>query len=532
MKKVSKKSLGGQLLQVGASMIPGVGPILSPLIGIADQQIDKTKLEQQQPAPVAPPIKITNPYGKFAKGGSLLNDMFKQYDTGSHDSGDDLRVAEDGTPDPNGANAVQGTENSFRVNGKQYVMSNVLKNPKTGNTFNVDAAEINKKYPHARTSLDQRNALDFEMTQLAKINDAVRTTETTKKAYGGPLLNKAISDAATYWNNQSVPAAEQNMFTANTQAPAISNDFKPLSKASSFNFGAANNSIQSNPQEIATDTTSFGTELTPVGKDLTLPQSPSVTRSVIEAQPRTTADNVLGPSTANAIGLGMKSIALAGSVYDALQPAEKEKLILPNYNKADNYMKSANIDYTQAKQDAVGASNIAANMNRSLSSNTASFQGREQSRIAQLQDALGRISEGENNAQSQLNLTKGQYEEGKAVDTANRQYQNQQGNMQNQAAARLMGRNLMSDLSQIGSSFNEYAETQKIIQNNADINKFNTTQALSLIQAKYPGWTIDPKIIEDFKSGKMGIDEFLTYGPGTAADKVKIKKELEVKPNG
>lgn len=254
-------------------------------------------------------------------------------------------------------------------------------------------------------------------------------------------------------------------------------------------------------------------ELT-LGQNLSNTSIPTPTISYPgKGAPTTNVDTGLSSTTANTIGLALKGVALGGSIADALKNPEKERLILPNYTKADNYIKSANIDYTQAKQDALGVSNIAASMNRSLSPNAAGFQGREQARLAGLTDALSRVSEAENNAQSQLNLTKGNYEEQKAVDTAGRQYQNQQGNMQNDAASRMFGRNLMSDLTQIGSSLNQYGETQKINRNNIDLNKFNTTQALSLLQSKYPGWTIDPQIMEQFKSGKIGVDEFLKYTP-------------------
>ena len=513
MKKY-KKSMGGQLLQTGVSFIPGVGQILSPLVGMVDQQMEKDKLEAEQLSQV-PPIKITtNPYGKFAKGG-ILNDMFKQYNTGSHASGNDLAVDSNGNPDPNGPNSVQGKENSYRVDGDVTVMSNVLKNPKTGNKFSTDALKINNKYPDARTSLDERAALDFEMKRLSKLNDAIRVIDDNKQKFLGGTLGK---DAIKYAiENQGVPLASPNMFVSNL--PSLGIDPLPTY------------SIPDNTS-LATDTTVPQEQQMILGRDLTAPGNQSNVLAprnqgsdVLGIKSDDRSSDVLGAKAGNAVALGMKGIALGGSIYDALQPAQQENLVLPDYAKSDAYMQSANVDYTQAKQDAVGVSNIGGNINRSLSGNAAAFQGREQGRLAQLQDSLGRISEGENLARTQLNLTKGQYEQGKAVDTANRTYQNNTDNLQNQANSRFFDRTLMSDLSQAGSSFNSYSETQKVIGNNAEINKFNTTQALSILQTKYPGWQIDPSIMEQFKSGKIGMDEFLKYAPGGFSEELKKEKD-------
>jgi len=321
---------------------------------------------------------------------------------------------------------------------------------------------------------------------------SVAKTKLTTNPYG--------ADAGI--SSDIVPPANNSMFdNINTE-----NIIKPLPTFNADLF---------TPGATATDNTlvTSGQELS-LGKNLSVPTSPNVSfKGKINNTSTPAIDATMNSNTANAIGLALKGVALGGSIADALKNPEEEKLILPNYTKADQYIKSANIDYTQAKQDALGVSNIAASMNRALSSNAAGFQGREQARLAGLTDAISRVSEAENNAQSQLNLTKGNYEQQKAVDTAGRQYQNQQGNMQNDAASRLFDRNLMSDLSQIGTSFNQYAETNKINQNNLALNKFNTTQALSLLQSKYPGWTIDPQIMDQFKSGKIGVDEFLKYTP-------------------
>jgi hypothetical protein len=522
------------LLQTGVSFIPGVGQILAPLVGIADQQMDAQKAAEEQQKLLRQqqaPIKITNPYGNYKNGG-VLNDMFKQYDTGSHDSGNDLQVDTQGIPSPNGPNSVQNKENSYKVGDDQYVMSDALTNPKTGNKFNQDAMKINKKYPKARFQSDQKNALDLEMKNLSKINDVMRKGEESKQmAYGGLILGNAFNDATNYWKSQQkplltqngVPLADGNMFVD-------SKNFNPYnSEEPKEILGPPNTQMPGQTPQISKLPTLSPEQV--AGRDAESKYQFSETTpktDVLGAKTGDRGSGVLDPKSANAVALGMKGLALAGSIHDALQPAEKERLLTPNYRKSDAYMQSANIDFTQAKQDAIGVSNIGANMNRSLSGNAAQYQGREQSRLAQLQDSLGRVSEAENNAQSQLNLVKGQYEQQKAVDYTNREYQNQQGNMQNQAAARGFGRQLASDLSQIGSSFNQYAETTKLNQNTQDIAKFTNSQIMATINAKNPNFKLQDNVVENFLSGKTSLDDVLAFVPASSQEEVK-KILLETK---
>jgi len=481
------KSLGGDLLQTGVSFIPGLGQILSPLVGLVDSQIT------EEPVKAPEPLKLNmNPFGKLKNGG-IINDGFKQYNTGSHSSGNDLSVDEQGNPDPNGSSSVQNKENSFAVKGRQYVMSDVLKNPKTGNTFNKDAMAVNKKYPNARQSLDQRKALDLEMQILASLNDKQRDIQLDKELkYGGYPEN----------GDPTIPASDNLQFYASPETlngvtvPTLAMPTQVQSNK------MVSTNMDTSASEPGLDTTEFGNPIT-LGSDvIQSPANPTV------ATQRSESSDILGSKTANAIGMGLKGAALLGSVVDAFRPAEKEKLILPDYQKADNYVKSANIDYTQAKQDAQGVSNVAAQTNRSLSSNAASYQGREAARLAQLSDAMGRISEAQNNAQSQLNLHKGSYEQSKAVDTANRKYQNQQNQQMNDANSRLFDRDLMTNLSELGTSFNRYGETQKMIKNNTELSKFELNQALTLLNARYPSFKVDDKVIELLKSG-ASVDEII-----------------------
>jgi len=140
-----------------------------------------------------------------------------------------------------------------------------------------------------------------------------------------------------------------------------------------------------------------------------------------------------------------------------------------------------------------------------------------------LSDQLGRIAEQQNLAQSNLNLTKGQIENSRAVDLTNRKYQNQQNQQMNDASARLFDRQLQSDLSQIGSSFNSYSESQKMIKNQKELNQFQVSQTLAILGNKYPNFKLDPQIVEKFKNGQIELDQFLQYVPTEIQTEVKTK---------
>lgn len=567
--KSKKKSLGGQLLAAGAGFIPGAGAFISPLISSLDEQMSQKQLP---PAPIQKNIPNLNIFGNFELGGPIpipmarestlvkspiipdlsaplpeapisaaemkidtmhnspltqqraqanwaakaptqpgyvqsstnpnyekrtgygssnkaksvdrfrekelggfVGDDFIQYNTGSHASGNDQMVTANGTPGV-GESTVQNKENAY----KGYVMSDVLKNPETGNTFNVDAAKINKQHKDARFYSDQKNALDFKMSKLQMLNDALRTVETKKQKGSGGPLGQAMSN---------VPWMD------------IKNEFDRFNKEN-IQPGQTDGYAQDPTAVISNPELTLGQTGSRSSSNVSRPYTPSQSRSTDNG------NYGIDSRTLNGLGLLAKSFSLAGSINDALATPQQEDVILPDYKQSDAYMKSANVDYTQARQDALGVSNIAANTNRSLSSNPGQFQGREQARLANLQDALGRVDMQQSNAQSNLNLQLGQYEQGKAQTNAELLYRNQQNNQMNEANSRLFDRSLASDLASIGTQFNNNANQLKAIQNNNDLSKFNNSQIIMYLNNKYPNVKVTPDIIEKLKAGKS-IDEIL-----------------------
>jgi len=434
--------------------------------------------------------------------GGFINDGFKQYHSSSHASGNDTSIDQFGNPVTNGVAEIQNKENMY--NG--FIYSDTLTNPETGNKFNKDAMKINKKYPNARLDQIAKNTLDLEMTRLQKINQDKIDKVSTEKAYGGyirptatnPYLPQGIADGDPM---EAFNQADQLLQLP--QVPTIPN-------------GDPNAAFAQGQELISPLYTNLNPLPTPLQlrstPNLTLPTFGNTTNTVDTSNTNNTQGTVSkGLGVLDAVGLGFKGAALAGSIFDALNPAEKENPILPDYQKADQYMKSANIDYSQAKQDALGVSNQQSNAIRSMSGNAGQYMSRQSGRLAQLQDAVSRISEQQSNAQSQLNVNKGQYEANKSVDNANRLTQNRINNQQNTATSRLFDRTLASDFSQIGTQFGEEARAQDAIANNRDLTNFTNSQIISALNSKYGNFQVSDDIVEQFKSGKISIDELLKF---------------------
>lgn len=448
-------------------------------------------------------VKSKDRYREKAEGG-FINDHFTQYSSGSHASGNDTQIDQYGNPVEQGVASIQNKENMY----KGFIFSDTLKNPETGNKFNTDAIKINKKYKNARLDDITKSTLDFEMNKLQVLNQEKINKKESKMARGG-FINppqmpygdpQQAYNEAWQFNYGEDPNAIQPIGLDPTvmQNGQIMTDRSIVPQVPTLNLRSGVNSTKPYYGEpLPTFSSAVNNTQTVNSPDVTPANLPTSERS--------------GLGTLDAIGLGLKGAALVGSISDAVTPALNEPLITPDYSKADQYMQEANIDYSQAKQDSIGVSNIASNNIRSMSGNAGQYMSRQSGRVAQLQDSLSRISEAQNNAQSQLNLTKGQYESNKAIDTANRQYQNQQANYQNDAQSNLFDRTLSADLSQIATQFGQEARAQEAIANNRDLTNFTNSQIIAALNSKYGNFQVSDDIVEQFKSGKIGIDELLKF---------------------
>jgi len=774
-----KYSTGGQILSTMASLIPGYGAVISPLISIADQYRDKTiadKKAKQDMLNSRPVQMNTDIYGQMASGGYTTS-KFKQYRTGGHASGNDQLISENGVPSNNNAVAsVQNNENAYTNNKQTYIYSDVLVNPETGNTFNVDSAKAVKKYKYADTDPEQKRALDFTMNRLSMLNDTMRNMkDSVQKAFGGPpdpgksliptakisqesiyypinifekprdttdrlistmplgidpnglpypsmdadprsslpktkSIDEVIAIAASGTTNvggwdgsgskfkskerfrekagggltsedrgsdkKPYPSVASNNFAGGnrsypipTKADAIdalrlaglhgrsdvrANVYEkypelkkayggnPLSKmtnmattsvadalafqgqhnpdtplqealdkadlyyhSTDFNlfsngergwqippgistfpliqpwsnvitYGSDNNQYKYQPPATPSATqpaTPVANVTTPTVAPTTSTKTPVLSKSAMpkydEISPEdalnvdltkelgyaTVLDNPVSdrsitmderagmvtnpykndnakvntPYTAppdkknpfnyNAVAMGLKAVALGKSVADALEKPVVEKPMFTDYNASDRQMYGTNVDYTQARQDAMAASNLAANVNRAASSGFNQYQGRMQSTYGNLADQLGQISMNENLQRNQQAMQRGQYETAKAIDVKNTMYQNRIDNMQNMANAKLADQKLFSELSQIGTEFNQYQGYKEMLQNNKELSQATINQGLALIGSNYANFGFTKDFIDKIKSGQATQNELIQFIATT--DKVK-----------
>lgn len=460
------------------------------------------------------------PFREKAMGG-LINSNFKQYDTGSHASGQDQNISENGTPSNNNSvAAIQNKENAYTQKGKTYIYSDILTNPETGNKFNMDAAQLNKKYKKADTSTEERNALDFTMDRLSKVNDIMRNAkEMVDKACGGPTKKKALGGNP----EDPIPAsdnlswmAQTNLSQPNLFVPKVGLDTAPSFDA--MNAGAAS---------LMTPDTSLMTLPLP---GLTPPKLNYTPNTVTAPDPTNRikdkySDNTAGTQDYNIPAALLKGVALGKSVMDAITPAEKEDPILPDYRKSDSQMYATNIDYTQAKQDAMAAANLASNVNRSASSNLGQFQGRQTNNFSNLSDRIGNISMQEALQRNQQYVQRAGYEQGKAVDTANRLGQNRIFNQQNQANADFADQKLFSEVADIGTQFNKYEYYKDMVTNKKEIAQATINEGIALIGSKYTNFGFDADFMEKIKSGNASVDELVTFM--STVDKVKSKTDKQ-----
>lgn len=496
---IPKKNFGGDLLSFGANFIPGVGQLLSPMLG----QFGNMLFEPKTPKPLIPAKINSNPFGNLLASGGVINNGFKQYNTGGHMLGNDLKVDQNGNPSTTPVAAVQNKENMFKIGLTPFVMSDELVNPETGKTFNIDAAKLNKSLPKASFNPEDKSTLKFGMERLAKLNDIMKgAKESFQMAMGGKIKNCADGGPLGFVPRRIDPFTQRE-YNYISDAPTydpLMEPLAPLPQADQYSTFVNRANQQREPEfsSFATPDT-FSTSLAE-RTDSNSVTFPGITSENVQSTER-------NPFNFNTVAIGLKGLGLAKSFADAIEKPEIEQTILPDYTKSDRYMQEANLDYTQARQDAIGASNIGANVNRSASGNFSQYLNREANRTANLADALGNIAMQENNARSNLNLTRGNYEQGKAVDTANRETQNRINNQQNQATADLADQKLFSEISQIGSEFNKYQNFRNQIANNKELQQYYINEALAIINSQNANFQLDPEFVNKLKSGNYSVDD-------------------------
>jgi hypothetical protein len=369
---------------------------------------------------------------------------------------------------------------------------NVLPNGKRGWEHHFDSSTFPLVQPWA-------NVLDFSGS------DNSTNTPTTQPAQ--PVTN--VASPAT---NVTTPSTPPPTNTTTSGKPVYKKSFVQKNTEPSLDDASNIDLVKELDYAVMLDNP----------KPLTIDQRSNVAESQIQNQdPYANSNNNSLPGSKrtpfnyNAVAMGLKAVALGKSVADALEKPLVEKPMFTDYNASDRQMYGTNVDYTQARQDAMAASNLAANVNRAASSGFNQYQGRMQSTYGNLADQLGQISMNENLQRNQQAMQRGQYETAKAIDVKNTMYQNRVDNLQNMANAKLADQKLFSELSQIGTEFNQYQGYKEMLQNNKELSQATINQGLALIGSNYANFGFTKDFIDKIKTGQASVNELVQFMAAT-----------------
>lgn len=355
------------------------------------------------------------------------------------------------------------------------------------------------------------NVLDFSGS------DDATNTPTTQPAQ--PVAN--VASPAT---NVTTPSTPPPANTTTSGKPVFKKSFVPKNTEPSLDDASNIDLVKELDYAVMLDNP----------KPLTIDQRSNVAESQIQNQDpyvNSNNNNLPGskrtPFNANAVAMGLKAVALGKSIADALEKPVVEKPMFTDYNASDRQMYGTNVDYTQARQDAMAASNLAANVNRAASSGFNQYQGRMQSTYGNLADQLGQISMNENLQRNQQAMQRGQYETAKAIDVKNTMYQNRIDNLQNTANAKLADEKLFSELSQIGTEFNQYQGYREMLKNNKELSQATINQGLALIGSNYANFGFTADFMDRIRSGQATQNELIQFMAAT--DQAKQSKQTKGK---
>lgn len=506
----TKKMKGGGLLNIlQTALKAGQGDFLGAATQFMSPALENMQMDS---------AKVTSDATYNSKPfGMKYGGKFKQYNAPSHDNGGQM-VDENGNPTvAHPVAEIQNNENSY----DNYVYSDTLKNPYTGNTFNVDMSKIVKKYKNPGTDMIDKTSVKIAAKNLSKVNDTVRSVVEAVEspdipmAEGGldiePLPTLPIKEIVSGLTGYVPQADNPNLPHVQNPFDSMNNDISvppgtnpwegmsalPPNSVEAPNYGTRTGTIKSflktqfTPQKSFDDTAYnpesfnqpaqsnlFGNSALTINNNS---GESLVNDNLTDGIPDKDNKKGFNFNTAALVG---KGLGLANSIKNALEPAEVERARIPDYQSADQAFDRASLDYTQAAQNAIGASNALGNINRNTSSGFSQYRNREAARIAGLQDTLANIGMTERNANSQLDVTRGSYRAQKAQDIANRQREVDIANLQNEAVKQQFTDNLFSEINQISNSFNKYETFKQELQNRKDISNMSLNEFVALAKAK------------------------------------------------
>lgn len=458
------------------------------------------------------PRSVAKEVTGMRQGGEVTG--FKQYNAPSHEMGGATIGPEGNLTTTNPAAEIEGTENKYtysRLPGKQgktYIFSDA-------NGTSTMVKDIVKQFKKGGYNPDldgpTKNHMEHKISQVESLNEITnQVKDYMQMRYGGKYQNGGPFDTSFLEDNRRELAAANKEYIArnplgniNIQSRPRANDpFITSDIASGITAPIQSREVQLGlPNDLPTDKpmrsmdpyddASYDPDLSGLGQGIMNVASGigSLSEGITSVDP----NNVPIEGT-NKIGLdeALRAGALAFNATQLFSSPENEQLVSPNYGAADEQMKRMSADLTQARQDALATSNLAGNLNRNAASSYSQFRGRQLANLGNLSDQLGRIGAQEQSLKNTIAGTRGQYEANKAVDLANRRYQNQINNAQNRAANRNMKRAVVSD-------FLAEADRLSTIKSNKAFAEATTKEALAILKNKYPDFQVNENMVTELQ---------------------------------
>ena len=450
-----KKALGG-ILSAASSIIPTISNLATALKGIqGGVQVQEN----------------VNPYG-YKDGGKMI-DGFKQYNAPTHEQGGQL-INTEGTPDVKGESEIEGTENLYKYSNipkkDNYIFSDA------NGTSDLIKNIINKKRNNdANLDTPTKNQIELEIQDVENLNESINGLrgQVEEMRNGGKYNLGGVIDPITSGGQRMLDNQYENPL------PNIQFNPRPVNIVDPIQTGAQRTSSAqtTNPLPAIVQAPTFTSKDTPVEKQL-----PGL-------------DQILRTA-----GLGLNATQL-------FNRAEKESLVTPNYNKADERMGRMNSNLDAARDSILSGQNANSESIRSGSSSFQSQLARELQNTANSNRALTNVGLQEQQLRNQIDQTVGSYEAGKAADIANRTYQNNVDNLQNEAVTRTLRKGVLSDI---------VAESDRMstIKNNKYIADASVAETQAILNNTYPDFTITDEWISKAKQlsrGEITETEYQAY---------------------
>lgn len=451
---------------------------------------------------------------KYQDGGMI------QYDAPTHEQGGQM-VDQMGNPTGNPqqmAAEIEKSEVALKDSkfSQPYVMSDHLINPSTGNTYAKDASRMMKKMKGNDPISMNGRKLVAEL--LKKSNDASR------KEYGGKILraggwpgldqltNVANSASAFMLGEEEEPAQQLPEFYAKRQQDfnsLITNPSQqPADYASSYNNpGSANVPDPAGGNEYTQEPTQTGPTTADLikwakakGVDFSDPMKMAMQLGAAATQiplgQGTGDQQTSGASSLLPLlgGAGLKSGAGILSAAMALQPAEKEKLQMPNFSAGDQAFADMGIDTQALKNEIMGAYGA----NKLAAQESSRSFGQYMNRTRAGATAAGReLAKAEMDAKAyndRVSAMVGQREDTKATVAAGEQIRKQTADSQNVAMRQDQIQNVLNKADRFGTEMMANDVLEKETQNLNEAERKQFIIDMAAMEMKYPDFELNEEL--------------------------------------